>query len=151
MAKHTLILNRHNRRLAREGLDKAKDGYVLELREPTRSDAQNDALHGLIDQIIKQRPTHNGIRMDKALWKATFMYALGEEVRFVPTLEGDGVFPIGLRTSSLGKERFGELMEFILAWSAREGLTIEHFDEPSPQSSTPGSRQPEKLAAVVEA
>lgn len=100
----------------------------MEIREPRRSDDQNDALHGLIDQIIKQRPTHNGVRMDKALWKATFMQALGEEIRFVPTLEGDGVFPLGLSTKELSPSRFSELIDFILAWCAREEITIEHFD-----------------------
>lgn len=102
--------------------------YTLEIREPKRSDEQNAALHGLIAQIIKKRPVHNGVRMDMALWKASFMQALGEEVRFVPTLDGDGVFPIGLKTSALSKSRFSELIEFILAWCAREEIAVEYFD-----------------------
>jgi hypothetical protein len=126
--RHILTLTKGNRSLAVKGVINAPDGYVLELREARRSDPQNAALHGLIAQIIKQRPTHNGIRMDKALWKATFMQALGEEVRFVPTLEGDGVFPIGLSTRELPKGRFADLMELIMAWMSREGLSIEHFD-----------------------
>lgn len=127
--RHTLKLSRFNRDKAHVGVTRAPDGWVLELREPKRSDDQNDAIHGLIDQIIKQRPIHNGIRMDKALWKASFMQALGEEIRFIPTLDGDGVFPIGLSTRELGKNRFSELIEFVLAWCAREGLTIKHFDD----------------------
>lgn len=128
-ARHILTLTRFNREKALEGVRRAPDGYVLELREARRSDDQNSALHGLIAQIMRQRPMHNGVRMDMALWKATFLHALGEEVRFVPTLEGDGVFPLGLKTSALSKARFAELLELVLAWSAREGLQIEHFDE----------------------
>ena len=108
--------------------------YLLEIKEPKRSDEQNAALHGLIGQIMKQRPVQNGVRMDMALWKASFMQALGEEVRFVPTLGGDGVFPIGLSTSALSKSRFSELIEFVLAWCALEGLTVEHFDEAPEQA-----------------
>lgn len=109
--------------------------WILEIKEPKRSDDQNAALHGLIGQIIKQRPVHNGVKMDMALWKASFMQALGEEVRFVPTLDGDGVFPVGLRTSALGVARFSELIEFVLSWCAREGIEVEHFDEPEQKAA----------------
>ena len=135
MTSHPLPLTPGNRKRAHAWVDRAlslfKPGqaWVMELREAKRSDDQNAALHGLIQQIVRQRPVHNGVRMDMALWKASFMQALGEEVRFVPTLDGDGVFPIGLRTSALSKARFAELIEFILAWCAREGIEVQHFDE----------------------
>lgn len=127
--RHTLILSRLNLAKAIQGVRVAaeKGGWALELRPARRTDEQNDALHGLIDQILRQRPTHNGVIMDKALYKAVFLQALGEEVRFLPTLEGDGLFPLGLSTAALSKERFSDLIEFILAWCAREGLTVEHF------------------------
>lgn len=133
--RHTIRLIPTNRQKAMRGVEvaiaKSAIGrpWTLEIREPTRTDEQNDALHGLIDQIIRQRPEHNGIRMDKALWKAAFMQALGEEIRFLPTLDGKGVFPIGLSTARLSVSRFTELMEFILAWCATEGLTVQHFDD----------------------
>lgn len=133
--RHTLKLTKANLAKALQGVTAAVakgiggKPWTLELRERTRTDEQNDALHGLIDQIIKQRPEHNGIRMDKALYKAAFMQAMGEEIRFLPTLDGKGVFPIGLSTSKLSVSRFAELMEFILAWTAQEGLTVEHFDD----------------------
>lgn len=130
------MTDRHVIKLTRANLDRAiqgviaavkQGGWVLELRPAKRTDDQNDALHGLIGQIMKQRTHHNGVRMTKELWKAAFMQALGEEIRFVPTLDGSGLFPIGLKTSALSKERFSDLMELVLAWTAREGLTIEHF------------------------
>lgn len=131
---HTLLLTPGNRAKAEQGLRvaMAKGGWVMELREGRRTDAQNDALHGLIAQVMAQRTHHNGVRMDMALWKATFMQALGEEVRFIPTLEGDGLFPLGLSTSRLTKSRFADLIELVLAWCAREGLTVEHFDSNPP-------------------
>lgn len=131
MSRFAIPLNAFTRERAHAWVEKAcreSLGMVMEIRDGKRSDAQNAALHGLIAQIIRQRPIHNGIRMDMALWKASFMQALGEEVRFVPTLDGDGVFPIGLSTSALPKDRFSELIEFVLSWCAREGLKVEHFD-----------------------
>lgn len=41
MSRHVLILNRDNRAKAILGVDRAPDGYVLELREPKRTDEQN--------------------------------------------------------------------------------------------------------------
>lgn len=128
--RHTLPLTRHDRAKAIQGLDVAiaKGNWLMELREATRTDEQNRAIHGLIGQIMKQRTHHNGVRMDMALWKAVFLQALGEEVRFVPTLDGGSMFPLGLSTSKLTIARGSELIEFILAWTAHEGLTIHHFD-----------------------
>ncbi len=106
----------------------ADAGTVVEFRKAKRTDAQNAALWGLIGQVQKQRPVHNGVRMSKDLWKLVFMQALGAEITFVPTLEGDGMFPLGLSSSALTIGECADLITFILAWTAREGLTIEHFD-----------------------
>lgn len=127
--KHVLILNRHNRALAKRGIDAADDGWALELRPSTRTDRQNDALHGLIEQILQQRPTHEGVRMSKEDYKLIFMNALSSEMKMLPTLDGDGYFPVGQRTSRLSTKRFNNLMEIIFAWCAREGIEVKHFDD----------------------
>lgn len=103
--------------------------WMLEVREANRSADQNSALWGLIGQIHKQRPIHNGVEMTPELWKAVFMDAWGAEVVFLPKLDGPGMFPAGHRSSQLTKAEFADLLTFILAWTAREGLTIRHFDE----------------------
>lgn len=103
-------------------------GKVMEIRDAKRTDAQNAALWSLLGQIQKQRPVHNGVQMTPELWKAVFMQAAGQEIVFVPTLEGAGMFPLGLRSSKLTKPEFSALIECILAWTASQGLEIEHFD-----------------------
>lgn len=102
---------------------------VMEIRDRKRTDDQNAALWSLLGQIQKQRPTHNGVKMTPELWKAVFMQAAGAEIVFVPTLEDGGMFPLGLRSSQLTKTEFSELLECILAWTAKDGVTIEHFDD----------------------
>lgn len=135
MERHLLELTRFNRQKAHAWIDaaimKAASGlpWFMEVREPTRTDLQNKALHGLIGQIMKQRTHHNGIRMDMRKWKGVFMQALGEEVEFIPTLDGTSVFPLGLSTSALSKAKFVALIELILCWTAQEGLIIHHFDD----------------------
>lgn len=129
MTRHVLKLTRHNRDLAIRGVRNAKDGWLLEIREPTRSTEQNAALWSLLSQVARQRPTHNGVKMSPELWKTVFMDAWGAEVTFLPKLEGDGMFPAGHRSSHLTVGEMASLIELILAWTARQGLTIRHFDE----------------------
>lgn len=133
--RHTLALTGANRVKAYKGVEaaigKAKNGgkpWTLELRERTRTDDQNDAIHGLITQILRQRPRLNGLVMDKVSYKATFMQALGHEVKMLPTLDGTSFFPLGLSTSKLTVAEFSDLIEFVLAWCAEQELTVEHFD-----------------------
>lgn len=127
--RHILTLTKTNRAKAIIGVSNAPDGYVLELREPKRSDEQNAALWGLLNQIQRQRPTHNGVKMTPDTWKAVFMNALGVEMQMLPTLECDGYFVAGHRSSQLTKGEFTNLLELMLAWAAREGLTINHFND----------------------
>lgn len=129
--RHVLKLNRGNRHLAVEGVRKARDGWLLEIREPTRSAEQNAALWSLLTQVQRQRPIHNGVKMTADLWKAVFMQAWGAEVVFLPTLEGDGMFPAGHRSSHLTVGEMTDLIEFVIAWTARAGLTLHHFDAPA--------------------
>lgn len=128
MTRHYLYLSRTNRQKAVQGVMAAPDGYVLELREPKRSDEQNRALWGLLNQIVRQRPRHNGVRMSADLWKSVFLQALGVEMVMLPTLDGDGYFPLGHRSSKLTKSEFSALLELMLAWCAREGVEVAHFD-----------------------
>jgi len=102
--------------------------WVMELRQAKRSDAQNAAQWSLLGQIVKARPVHNGVQMDAETYKALFMHALGREVRFVPTLDGSSMLPLGLRSSKLTKAEFSDLIELILAWCAATEIAVQHFD-----------------------
>ena len=51
--------------------------------------------------------------------KHRFMNALGTEMRYLPALEGQGMFPVGLKTSTLTVEQFSGLVELIYAFGAK--------------------------------
>lgn len=130
MSRALVILNtKAKRQTAARWCMNADDGTAVEFRQPKRTDPQNAAFWGLLTQVQRQRPTHNGVRMSKELWRSVFMQAWGSEITFVPTLDGDGMFPMGLRSSKLSVPEMADLITFILAWCAREGLTVEHFEE----------------------
>lgn len=116
-------------------------GTKVQIGEESRTARQNRAIHGLIGQIMKQRPEHRGIRMSMEAYKAVFMHALGQEITMLPSLDGTGFVPVGLSTSALSVQRFNELVEYVLAWAAQEGLTIQHFDgRDAAGSNAPASR-----------
>ena len=142
--RHTIPLTRSNLDKALQGVRAAtlKGGYTLELREAKRTDDQNRALWSLLSQVQRARPTHQGVKMTPTLWKAVFLQALGTEMVFVPTLDGCGMFPMGQRSSALTKAEFADLLTLILSWCAREGIEVDHFDEPSTTTQGPARGQP---------
>ena len=124
-----ILTDRQTRRSVALIVDSLPLGMKVEIGEETRTARQNRALHGLIGQIMKQRPRLNGVKYSLSAYKAAFMAGLGEETEWVPNLDGTGMVPVGLSTSQLSVRQFNDLVEFILAWCAREGLTIKHFDD----------------------
>jgi hypothetical protein len=99
----------------------SKSGFVMEVREPTRTDDQNRILHAIVDEIIEQRPDEPYSKED---WKLRFMQALRNETRFLPELDGGGMFPVGQRTSELNKTQFSALLEIVFEWCARNQIQL---------------------------
>lgn len=103
-------------RLIRE----APYGYVMDIREPTRSDDQNRKLWPMLEDIRQQVPGMDEYTRDDI--KLRFLNALGAEMRFLPCLEGGGSFPVGLRSSTLTKEQFSMLIELLYAFGAKHDV-----------------------------
>jgi len=109
------------RKRALEAVNSAPNGYRVEVREPKRGLEQNSAMWAHLSDISEQT-THQGRKYDAETWKSIFLNALGQEMRFVPTLDGKSVFPLGMRSSELSKREMSELIEFIIAWGVQNGV-----------------------------
>jgi hypothetical protein len=120
MRRAVYLSGRYQRDYAKRLIDEAPDGYIMDIRERTRTDEQNKILHALIDDIRAQVPGAD--EWTKEEWKLRFLHALRNETRFLPELDGNGVFPIGQRTSALGKSQFSALLEIVFEWGARNGV-----------------------------
>lgn len=121
MSRAVLILaSQFQRDRATAWIANAPINTRVEFREPKRSLPQNDRMWAMLTDIAKQRPNHNGAKMTADLWKAVFMQALGAEMTMLPTLECDGFFPIGLRSSELSKSEMSDLIELMSAWGAAQ-------------------------------
>jgi hypothetical protein len=64
--------------------------------------------------------------------KLRFLNALGTEMRFLPTLEGEGMFPIGMRSSTLTVAQFSGLVELIFEFGAKHNV---RWSEPKQEAA----------------
>lgn len=129
MTRALLVLTPNTREKAAAWVRDWPNGTRVEFREPRRSLDQNAKLWALLSDVADQAQ-HCGQRYPAEVWKTLFMQAFGREVRFLPTLDGSSVFPLGFRSSELTKAEMSDLIEFILAWGAERGITF-HTQEGS--------------------
>lgn len=99
------------RQLAHALIDKAPVGAVVNIREATRSLDQNAKFHAMISDIARAKPDGRVLPVD--VWKVLILAALGHKVRFEPALDGNGVVPIGLRSSRLTKAKMSDAIEWM--------------------------------------
>ena len=104
-------------------MERVPEGTRVEFKGARRTLPQNDKMWAMLSEIARQK-THCGRRYTADNWKSIFMHAMGRETVFVPSLDGETFFPIGWRSSDLSKEEMSELIEFILAWGAQNGVAF---------------------------
>lgn len=93
---------------------------VAIIRKATRTDEQNRKLWPMLEDLRRQVPDMAPFTRDDI--KLRFLNALGAEMRFLPELDGAGLFPVGLRSSTLSKEQFSALIELIYAYGAKHDV-----------------------------
>ena len=124
MAKRLLILaNKAIRDRAIKWVMNAPDSTRLWFMEPKRSTEQSDKMWAMLDPIAAT-PLHFGRKYDTETWKCIFMNAMGREVKFIPTLDGDSVFPLPYKSSVLSKREMADLITFIQAWADERGIDL---------------------------
>lgn len=94
--------------------------HVLKIGAETRRDAQNRKLWPMLQDIQRQVPDMAMFNRDDM--KLRFLNALGTEMRFLPTLENDGMFPVGLRSSTLTVKQFSALVELLYKYGAENAV-----------------------------
>jgi hypothetical protein len=116
-----------SRKRAVEWVHKAPPETVIEFRRARRSTEQNNRLWAMLTDVAEQQ-TIRGKKYKPDQWKTIFMQALGREMQIMPTLNGTTWFPCGYSSSKLTKDEMSDLLEFIAAWGAENGVA---FNEPA--------------------
>lgn len=111
------------RQRAAQAVQSAPDGFVVEVKEPTRNLEQNALLWSLLNQISKQVVWY-GQKLSSEEWKDVLSASLKQQ-KVVPGLEG-GFVVCGQSTSKMSKAVFSELLELTFAFGAQQGV---EFDE----------------------
>jgi hypothetical protein len=98
---------------------------VVEVKPETRSNAENNLLHALIDEISRKLEWA-GKKRDPETWKRLLVAAWcrvhGESVEILPALDGHGVDIVPARTSKLSRKECADLIEYVYAWGADQGV-----------------------------
>lgn len=120
MNRRTVKLTPNNRAHAIQLLESAPVGYTVAIGEETRTQEQNALMWPLIQDMQAQSAEMAAFSADDV--KLRFLNALGKEMRFLPELEGGGMFPVGQRSSTLTKAQFSGLLELMFAWGAENEI-----------------------------
>lgn len=119
--RRTIFLDsKRGREHAKRLIDAAPDSYVCKVAERTRTDEQNRKMWPMIADIQRQVPGMEEFSADDI--KLRFLNLLGVEMRFLPALEGAGMFPVGHRSSTLTVEQFSALVELMFKFGAEHGV-----------------------------
>lgn len=109
------------RRYAAALLAAAEDGAVVTIAPATRTLDQNAKLWPMLSDVAQQVEWY-GWLLSNDDWKDLFTAGLKAELRAVPNLDGTGFVALGLRTSTMSKRMFSDLIELIYAFGARNGV-----------------------------
>ena len=103
----------------------ARQDFEIEVREPRRTSPENRLLHALLGEL-SDKLEWAGQKRDAETWKrlcvSSWCRANGESVEILPALDGHGIDIVPVRTSRLSKRACAELIEWIYAFGAEQGV-----------------------------
>ncbi len=118
-----IIRDDTQRRRAIEWCKKVPEGTRIEFKQPQRTLEQSSLLWAMLSDIASQK-THAERKYTPDQWKVIMMHACGREVQFIPALDGTTFIPWGQSSSDLSKREMSELIDFMQAWGAMNGVTF---------------------------
>lgn len=107
---------------ALQAVREAPDGYVVQVREPTRSLEANARLWACLHEIA-ERVEWYGRKLSAEDWKHVFSASL-RKLDVVPNLDGTGFVALGMSTSKMSKREFSDMLELIAAFAAERGIEL---------------------------
>jgi hypothetical protein len=100
---------------------------TLEIKDATRTNDQNEKFHAMIGDIAKQAQ-HMGAKWDADTWKRLlvdkYCRETGLNSKIMANLDNDGLVQLGFQTRRFTKEQASEFVEFLQAWAADNGVTL---------------------------
>ena len=118
------------RQRAIEAVKNAPAGYVIEVKEPTRTLEQNAKFHAMCSDVAKSGVLWMGRQLLAAQWKVMFVsghaIATGVGADILPGLEGEFV-NVRESTARMSKKRGASLIEYVLSWCAENEILLPSY------------------------
>ena len=108
-----------------------KSGWRMSIREPNRTQEQNDKLWAMLTDLSRAKPLGRAHPPDQ--WKAIMMRACGHEIGYLIDIEGEP-FPIGYRSSKLKVKEMADLITYIYSFGDEHGVV---WNEPKEAQQSP--------------
>jgi NinB protein len=97
-------------------------GTRVEFKEGKRTLDQNSLMWARLTEIARQVEWY-GQKLSADDWKDVFSASL-RKARVVPGLDPGSFVPLGMRTSDMGKEEMGNLLDLMDAFAAERGVVF---------------------------
>lgn len=96
-------------------------GVIATVKQEKRSTEQNARFWAMLTDLSNQCEIAGG-KYSPDVWKFMVMHAYGHEVQMLPSLNGKGFVPINYRSSHLSVGEMTDLMEWMAAYGAENGV-----------------------------
>jgi hypothetical protein len=121
MQGQTVILAGHSQiELAHKLINRAPEGAVVNIKEAKRTNDQNAKMWAMISDVSRAKP--EGRHWTADTWKAAFMHMVGHQIQFEQSLDNNGPFPTGFKSSRLTKSEMADLITGIQAYGDNHGV-----------------------------
>jgi len=128
------------RQLASRACIQAPDGFIVEIKPPSKSRDQEARYHAMFSDVARQVEFMGSMR-DAETWKRLLVDAFarvkaaeGDPVQGVgaimPNLDGTGFVQLGVQTRRFSKRHASEFIDFMRAWGVDNDV---QWTEPAPQ------------------
>lgn len=121
------LINKAMKQRAIALVDAAPEGWTVTIEPPKRSSEQNRRFHAMLGDIMRAKPEGRDLPWD--VWRSLLMAEAGFKPRFEPSLDGNGVIPVGFSSSRLRKAEFADLITATQAYGDAHGV---QWSEPWP-------------------
>lgn len=96
------------------------DGYIVEVKQPTRTLEQSARFHAAVREVSRQVVWH-GQKWPEETWKIMFVATLFKQ-QVLPSLDGDGTLVVNAKTSRLTISEMSDLTDLVYAFGAEHGV-----------------------------
>lgn len=132
--QRNLVLNNYTRKIAKQWVDDAPDGYVFTPpKQKTRSLSSNAKMWAMLSDIARQVqwPVNGKTEhLTPDEWKDIITASLAEENRMAAGIRG-GFVMLGKRTSKMTIKQMNDVIEFMYAFGTENNVIwSEEFDIP---------------------